>query len=81
MISSPKIYTEKTSFIARPKFLNIKSKSNYKINQKITMKNLGIKIKNKESNNEKINNNNKNYNKPLSTLFVNRENNVNPLIV
>ena len=45
------------------------------------MKNLGIKIKNKESNNEKINNNNKNYNKPLSTLFVNRANNVNPLIV
>ena len=31
---------------------------------------LGIKIKNEESNNEKINNNNKNYNKPLNTLFI-----------
>ena len=36
---------------------------------------LGIKIKNKESNNEKINNNNKNYNKPLNTLFINSGNN------
>ena len=54
IISSPKIYTEKTSFIAKPKFLNIKSKSNYKIKQKITMTYLGIKIKNKESNNKKI---------------------------
>ena len=74
IVSTPKIYTKKTSFIAKPKFLNIKSKSNNKIKQKIIITNSGIKIKNKESN-EKINNN-KNYNKPLNTLFVNRVNNI-----
>ena len=73
IVSTPKIYTKKTSFIAKPKFLNIKSKSNNKIKQKIIITNSGIKIKKKESN-EKINN--KNYNKPLNTLFVNRINNI-----
>ena len=76
ILSTPKIYTKKTSFIAKPKFLNIKSKSNYKIKQKITITNSGIKIKNKESNEKINNNNNKNYNKPLNTLFVNRINNI-----
>ena len=78
ILSTPKIYTKKTSFIAKPKFLNIKSKSNTIITKKPIITNSGIKIKYKESN-ESIKNtgDNKKNNRPLNTLFVNRVNNIN----
>ena len=77
LISTPKIYTKKTSFITNPKFLNIKSKSNNKVEKNITMINFDVTDKIKRESIEKINNNNDNNNQTLSTLFVNRVKNVN----
>ena len=88
---TPKVYTKKTSFIEKPKFLNIKSKSNYKIEKNITKFSFASaeKVKSPEEKNEKINNinnnndkdnnlNNKNEDNPsLNTLFVNRVKNIN----
>ena len=90
-IMSPKIYTKKTSFISNPKYINVKSKSNCKIEKCNTKINFGstdkIKIEdeNNENNYSNISNNIRNINnyennddtQPLNTLFVNRVKNNN----
>ena len=80
--STPKIYSKKTSFIIKPKFLYTKSKSNNKIEKKITKINFDSNEKIKlqdEYNSNNINNsiNINNDDQPLNTLFVNRVKNIN----
>ena len=85
MPTTPTIYTKKTSFISKPKFSNIKSKSNCKI-IKYHTKTYNDKIKIEDENNDYyINNqssnmsnkkNNDDDSQPLNTLFVNRVRNI-----
>ena len=84
----PKIYTKKTSFIEKPKFLNIKSKSNNKEEKNINKINFvsAEKIKCKEEKNEKseknsnTNDNNNNNDKNLNNKNENNQS-INTLFV
>ena len=91
MPTSPTIYRKKISFISKPKFSNLKSKSNCKIikyNTKTyacSSNKIKIEDDNNENNDYNINNNSNNISnkknndddsQPLNTLFVNRVKNI-----